>query len=187
MHIQLIYTGVLVLVPVQNEPLQRISIVPVPLFEFAQYGANCNGLTVVFILSRDKTKFGGQNRLRQKCLHRRCQMDTHRRSSAAAAAAAAAMGGNSGSAAALAMSPESPTGGAIYSGLELARLAAAGHHQQQQESNSSSGSEERHSVFPKMLGRLVVIVGAVTFQLELEPEPAQKGRILPRAQQPVVQ
>merc|ERR1719361_3195151 len=30
---------------------------------------------------RDKTKFGGQNRLRQKCLHRRCQMDTHRRSS----------------------------------------------------------------------------------------------------------
>jgi len=29
---------------------------------------------------RDKTKFGGQNRLRQKCLHRRCQMDNHRRS-----------------------------------------------------------------------------------------------------------
>lgn len=28
---------------------------------------------------QDKTKFGGQNRLRQKCLHRRCQMDTHRR------------------------------------------------------------------------------------------------------------
>ena len=27
---------------------------------------------------KDKTKFGGQNRLRQKCLHRRCQMDTHR-------------------------------------------------------------------------------------------------------------
>merc|ERR1711863_122436 len=30
---------------------------------------------------KDKTKFGGQNRLRQKCLHRRCQLDTHRRRS----------------------------------------------------------------------------------------------------------
>merc|ERR1711899_577409 len=30
---------------------------------------------------KDKTKFGGQTRLRQKCLHRRCQLDTHRRRS----------------------------------------------------------------------------------------------------------
>ena len=30
---------------------------------------------------KDKTKFGGQNRLRQKCLHRRCQLDTYHRKS----------------------------------------------------------------------------------------------------------
>uniref|UniRef100_A0A0K2SXU4 CpGbinding proteinlike [Haplochromis burtoni] n=1 Tax=Lepeophtheirus salmonis TaxID=72036 RepID=A0A0K2SXU4_LEPSM len=35
---------------------------------------------------QDKTKFGGQNRLRQKCLHRRCQMDTHRKRASANAA-----------------------------------------------------------------------------------------------------
>ena len=49
---------------------------------------------------RDKTKFGGQNRLRQKCLHRRCLLDTHRRAGGGAGA------GEQG----------------IYSGLELARL-----------------------------------------------------------------
>jgi hypothetical protein len=93
---------------------------------------------------RDKTKFGGQNRLRQKCLHRRCQMDTHRRSSGAA------VGGGGGGAAGLTVgSPEPAT--AIYSGLELARLAAVG-----QQENNASNSEERHSVFPKLLGRYFV-------------------------------
>lgn len=53
---------------------------------------------------RDKTKFGGQNRLRQKCLHRRCQMDTHRRAGQQSAVC----------------TPE-PT---IYSGVELARLTS---------------------------------------------------------------
>merc|ERR1719245_136955 len=52
---------------------------------------------------RDKTKFGGQNRLRQKCLHRRCLLDTHRRN-----------GGSGG--------PASTSEQGIYSGLELARL-----------------------------------------------------------------
>ncbi len=85
-------------------------------------------------LFRDKTKFGGQNRLRQKCLHRRCQMDTHRRSSGAVAAAAGAGGGATDSAA------------AIYSGLELARLAAAGQQ-------ADNGEGERHAaVFPKPIG-----------------------------------
>ena len=51
---------------------------------------------------RDKTKFGGQNRLRQKCLHRRCLLDTHRRN------------GGSG--------PATTSEQGIYSGLELARL-----------------------------------------------------------------
>jgi hypothetical protein len=54
---------------------------------------------------KDKTKFGGQNRLRQKCLHRRCQMDTHRRSSQQNTAGG---GGET----------------AIYSGVELARLTS---------------------------------------------------------------
>jgi len=102
---------------------------------------------------QDKTKFGGQNRLRQKCLYRRCQMDTNRKrpgggladggSAAAAAVAAAGL-----TAAQLAsVTPEalaaavsaaaascsfndpptsrhSPSPNAIYSGLDLARLAA---------------------------------------------------------------
>ena len=55
------------------------------------------------IVHRDKTKFGGQNRLRQKCLHRRCLLDTHRRN-----------GGSGG--------PASTSEQGIYSGLELARL-----------------------------------------------------------------
>jgi hypothetical protein len=62
-------------------------------------------------------------------------MDTHRRSSGAVAAAAGAGGGAADSAA------------AIYSGLELARLAAAGQQQ------ADSGEGERHAaVFPKPIG-----------------------------------
>ena len=98
---------------------------------------------------QDKTKFGGQNRLRQKCLHRRCLMDTHRKRStgngsgalggtnnAAAAAAAvaaavaasnAAVAAAAGNAAAFpsAAAGRSPSPSGIYSGLDLARLAEA--------------------------------------------------------------
>jgi len=63
-------------------------------------------------------------------------MDTHRRSSGAVAAAAGAGGGVAADSAA-----------AIYSGLELARLAAAGQQQ------AESGEGERHvAVFPKPIG-----------------------------------
>ena len=98
---------------------------------------------------KDKTKFGGQNRLRQKCLHRRCQMDTHRKrhnnsnannSNAAnnsmnqlAAASAVAAIGDQLAANGLTVTPtydsnptsrQSPSPNAIYSGVALARLAS---------------------------------------------------------------
>jgi hypothetical protein len=121
---------------------------------------------------QDKTKFGGQNRLRQKCLHRRCLMDTHRKRSnnaangsanssnaaAAAAAVAAAVAASNAAVAAAAGNGGSYTdihgnGGSqdmrstspssIYSGVDLARLAACAaaasqaqvqqHHLQQQQ------------------------------------------------------
>ena len=107
---------------------------------------------------KDKTKFGGQNRLRQKCLHRRCQMDTHRKrnstnnnnnsngnagtttgsvpnsvSAIVAAASAAASSGTTTNNAA----PQSPNSAAaaaaaagLYSGVDLARLAAASQQHQ---------------------------------------------------------
>lgn len=83
---------------------------------------------------KDKTKFGGQNRLRQKCLHRRCQMDTHRRR---ASQGTVNTGAGGKKAPALAVSEQqhsrsfskrtprrSPSPNAIYSGVDLARLAA---------------------------------------------------------------
>ncbi len=78
---------------------------------------------------RDKTKFGGQNRLRQKCLHRRCQMDTHRRPpppSAAAVAAAAAVNVSCSAGIVSSTLVNSTTGeqATIYSGVDLARLAS---------------------------------------------------------------
>ena len=100
---------------------------------------------------KDKTKFGGQNRLRQKCLHRRCQMDTHRRRPSATGKPSV-HGQRSGvlpnpaddqamaAATLLAAtvlktsnfpdmvnpaSPRSPSPNAIYSGVDLARLAAS--------------------------------------------------------------
>lgn len=104
---------------------------------------------MLFRYCQDKTKFGGQNRLRQKCLHRRCQMDTNRKRNtnssasaangsaaasamAAAVAAAAAAGGVSVPASVIgtssftdaAASRHSPSPNAIYSGVDLARLAA---------------------------------------------------------------
>jgi len=64
---------------------------------------------------RDKTKFGGQNRLRQKCLHRRCQMDTHRRSSSTNPAVTTQS---------LTITPTTSSNQSqIYGGVELARLA----------------------------------------------------------------
>ena len=70
---------------------------------------------------KDKTKFGGQNRLRQKCLHRRCQMDTHRRSSQQNSA----VGG------------VEPT---IYSGVELARLPSHNDDERQAQFSSMLGN-----------------------------------------------
>jgi len=70
---------------------------------------------------KDKTKFGGQNRLRQKCLHRRCQMDTHRRSSQQNSA----VGG------------VEPT---IYSGVELARLTSHNDDERQAQFSSMLGN-----------------------------------------------
>ena len=87
---------------------------------------------------KDKTKFGGQNRLRQKCLHRRCQLDTHRRrSSQNTAQNAHGHPGNpntqvtpgvnssfSDTIAATNLSRQSPSPDTIYSGVALARLAS---------------------------------------------------------------
>merc|ERR1712223_422757 len=94
---------------------------------------------------KDKTKFGGQNRLRQKCLHRRCQMDTHRKRnstnnnnsnnnsgptsgslpssvSAIVAAASAAAGGVTVANNTVSSSPSQPATSGLYSGVDLARL-----------------------------------------------------------------
>ena len=89
---------------------------------------------------KDKTKFGGQNRLRQKCLHRRCQLDTHRRRSSQNnnshhnnsshhhhsngnsnnnSFTDVSVGNN--------ISRQSPSPDAIYSGVALARLASQQH------------------------------------------------------------
>ena len=98
---------------------------------------------------KDKTKFGGQNRLRQKCLHRRCQMDTHRKRNSTnnnnngnggpnagslptsvSAIVAAATGGGASANNAVSSSPN-PTGtNSLYSGVDLARLAAASQQHQ---------------------------------------------------------
>merc|ERR1719260_723982 len=67
---------------------------------------------------RDKTKFGGQNRLRQKCLHRRCQMDTHRRSNGNSASHQQSQPTQSDS---ISTNPQ------IYSGVDLARFATQQH------------------------------------------------------------
>ena len=103
---------------------------------------------------KDKTKFGGQNRLRQKCLHRRCQMDTHRKRnstnnnnsnnnsgptngslpssvSAIVAAASAAAGGGSAANNATSSSPTQAATTGLYSGVDLARLAAQASQQHQ--------------------------------------------------------
>ena len=101
---------------------------------------------------KDKTKFGGQNRLRQKCLHRRCQMDTHRKRnstnnnnngnagpnngslpnsvSAIVAAASAAAGGANTVNNPAPTSPNPATAAGLYSGVDLARLAAASQQHQ---------------------------------------------------------
>ncbi len=132
---------------------------------------------------QDKTKFGGQNRLRQKCLHRRCLMDTQRRRStnsaaggavqssnanaaAAAAAVAAALATSNAAAVAAAASngvsitatsfPDMHRGAdgaqdgdrspspAIYSGVDLARLAAAAASQVEKSKLTQNG-ENGHS------------------------------------------
>ena len=103
---------------------------------------------------KDKTKFGGQNRLRQKCLHRRCQMDTHRKRnstnnnnsnnnsgptngslpssvSAIVAAASAAAAGGAAPNNATSSSPTQAATTGLYSGVDLARLAAQASQQHQ--------------------------------------------------------
>jgi hypothetical protein len=80
---------------------------------------------------KDKTKFGGQNRLRQKCLHRRCQLDTNRRRSSqntngnnAGGVVNVATSSSSFADTVSAVSRQSPSPDAIYSGVALARLAS---------------------------------------------------------------
>jgi hypothetical protein len=85
---------------------------------------------------KDKTKFGGQNRLRQKCLHRRCQLDTHRRRASQNSQNNGLAGGiinggggmmsNGGNSsfenASNNITRQSPSPDTIYSGVDLARL-----------------------------------------------------------------
>ena len=110
---------------------------------------------------KDKTKFGGQNRLRQKCLHRRCQMDTHRKRnstnnnnsnnnsgptngslpssvSAIVAAASAAAGGVTVANNTVSSSPSQATTAGLYSGVDLARLAAQASQQHQLNLNAAA-------------------------------------------------
>lgn len=114
---------------------------------------------------KDKTKFGGQNRLRQKCLHRRCQMDTHRRRpnnkstgggphrnanpnssedqarAAAATLLAATVLKSSTFPDIQPTSPRSPSPNAIYSGVDLARLAASSVNQRELNGKSTTINE----------------------------------------------
>jgi len=92
---------------------------------------------------RDKTKFGGQNRLRQKCLHRRCQMDTHRRSNGSAASHPQPQPTQSDSIS---------TNPGIYSGVDLARFAT----QQHSGINDAVGPGD---VFSSILGNVPTISG----------------------------
>ena len=112
---------------------------------------------------KDKTKFGGQNRLRQKCLHRRCQMDTHRKRnstnnnngngnsgpttgslpnsvSAIVAAASAAAGGVTTTNNAVSSSPSQAATNGLYSGVDLARLAAQASQQHQLNLNAAAAA-----------------------------------------------
>lgn len=72
---------------------------------------------------RDKTKFGGQNRLRQKCLHRRCLLDNHRRSGGGGGGASQANG--QGATQGVGQPAGQVVDPAIYSRLDLARLQQA--------------------------------------------------------------
>ena len=96
---------------------------------------------------RDKTKFGGQNRLRQKCLHRRCQMDTHRRSNGSTASHPQSQPTQSDS---ISTSPQ------IYSGVDLARFATQQHSAI---SDAVGGGDvarpgAEHSIFSSLLGKI---------------------------------
>jgi len=96
---------------------------------------------------RDKTKFGGQNRLRQKCLHRRCQMDTHRRSNGNSASHPQSQPTQSDS---ISTSPQ------IYSGVDLARFATQQHSAI---SDAVGGGDvtrpsTEHSIFSSLLGNV---------------------------------
>ena len=91
---------------------------------------------------RDKTKFGGQNRLRQKCLHRRCQMDTHRRTSNGSVGGSHSAGQPAGPQPDLSTSPH------IYGGVELARFAT----HRSAISDAVGGGEVRPGIFSSLLG-----------------------------------
>jgi hypothetical protein len=105
---------------------------------------------------RDKTKFGGQNRLRQKCLHRRCQMDTHRRSNGSTASHPQPQPTQSDS---LSTSP------ALYSGVDLARFATQQQQQQHSPSSDAVGAGDvvkpgkEQSIFSSLLGNAPSISG----------------------------
>lgn len=101
---------------------------------------------------RDKTKFGGQNRLRQKCLHRRCQMDTHRRSNGSTASHSQPPPTQSDS---ISTNPQ------IYSGVDLACFASQQHLAI---SDAVGGGDvtrpaTEHSVFSSLLGNVPTITG----------------------------
>jgi len=99
---------------------------------------------------RDKTKFGGQNRLRQKCLHRRCQMDTHRRSNGSSASHPQSQPTQSDSIS---------TNPAMYSGVDLARFATQQHSAISDAVGAGDvarqGSE--HNIFSSLLGNVPAI------------------------------
>ena len=127
---------------------------------------------------KDKTKFGGQNRLRQKCLHRRCQLDTHRRRSSqnthqnhhqqsggnTSIVTTSSNSSFSDNIAATNLSRQSPSPDTIYSGVALARLASqnmvatvdtVASVQQQEKAQLSPGEIIRTSgqpVFPQATG-----------------------------------
>lgn len=101
---------------------------------------------------RDKTKFGGQNRLRQKCLHRRCQMDTHRRSNGSTASHSQPQPTQSDS---ISTNPQ------IYNGVDLARFASQQHSAI---SDAVGGGDvtrpgTEHSIFSSLLGNVPSITG----------------------------
>lgn len=105
---------------------------------------------------KDKTKFGGQNRLRQKCLHRRCQMDTHRRRSSHNGQGqvnnSAGTNPSDTPESNLSYEPprQSPSPNTIYSGVDLANKLQQ-HQQQMQEQMEREESHTRSPIHNQVI------------------------------------